>query len=591
MQDNNIIHTLSSSTINQIAAGEVVQRPSSVVKELMENSIDAGATKIDVIICDAGRTFIQVIDNGKGMSADDSVKAFERHATSKISDAQDLFALTTMGFRGEALASIAAVSRVEMKTRRGVDELGSKVEISGGELVSQELITMTEGTQIVVKDLFFNIPVRRKFLKTDDTELRNIVGVFQQIALVYPSVRFTLTSNGSTLFNLGKENFRQRIVSVFGEKVGKDLIPIGVDTILARISGFISNPESSVKKGALQYFFVNGRYIQHPYFSKALSVGYDKIIPSENKPQFFLYFDVEPDKIDVNIHPTKTEVKFEDEQALFPIIVSAVKDALASSCSIPSLDFDQEDKIEIPVGPSIFDSIKQPPVTSGRSYNPFSSVEEKSGSYYKPQTNYKPETNYASIMDFEKEFSVEPKFKGFIFGDKYIVSASDDGLLLINIYRAKFRLLYNRYSKMIKSGNGAGQSLLFPELLEFNQMENIKFQTLKQSFESVGYMFNQFGQSAWQIVSVPSIVSSADAKMVITDLIADSSGAQVEDILREKLLLSLAEKGATIEKIGSQEEAAALVKSLFETEMPSHTPNGNPIYFKMDSDSIKNKIG
>ncbi|MBR4483214.1 MAG: DNA mismatch repair endonuclease MutL, partial [Paludibacteraceae bacterium] len=299
MQDNvNIIHTLSSETINQIAAGEVVQRPSSVVKELMENAIDAGADKIDVIIQDAGRTLVQVIDNGKGMSAQDSVKAFERHATSKINGASDLYALTTMGFRGEALASIAAVSRVELKTRRKDDELGSRVEINGGELALQEFISCSEGTQILVKDLFYNIPVRRKFLKKNETELRSILNVFQQIALVYPSIRFTLSHNGSMLFSLEKENYRQRISSVCGAKTGKELLPINVDTVLARISGFISTPESAVKKQPSQYFFVNGRYIQHPYFAKAVQLGYDKILPSDVKPQFFIYFDVDPDKID-----------------------------------------------------------------------------------------------------------------------------------------------------------------------------------------------------------------------------------------------------------------------------------------------------
>ncbi len=604
MQDNNTIHTLSSATINQIAAGEVVQRPASVVKELTENSIDAGATQIDIIVQDAGRTFIKVIDNGKGMSAEDSVKAFERHATSKINDAQDLFSLRTMGFRGEALASIAAVSRVEMFTKRESDELGSHVEINGGELALQEFTTCKNGTQIIVKDIFYNIPVRRKFLKKNETELRNILNVFQQVALVYPSIGFTFSHNGSVLFNLKKENFRQRIASVCGEKTGKELLSIDVDTVLAHISGFVSTPASAVKKQPSQYFFVNGRYIQHPYFAKAVAMGYDKILPQDSKPQFFLYFDIEPDKIDVNIHPTKTEVKFEDEQLLFPIIVSAVKEALASSCSMPSLMFDQEDKIEIPVSVNDFDSLKQPPVTHNHSYNPFSSHQqvntngavkrsvegwENLYSHTKPTEMEEPVPQYETSC--EPLIKSKPVFNGFTFDGKYIVCASEKGLMIINAYRASVRVLYDKLSNMIKSGKSVGQSVMFPEVLEFNQLDNTTFKSLKSSFEAVGYKFEPFGQTAWQITAVPSVVSDSEAIEIIKDLTADSDGTSVEEVLRESMLVRLAEKGASKTKSLTMEMASELVEALFNTEMPAYTPQGNAVYYVVDSETIKNKIG
>ncbi len=610
MQDNsNIIHTLSSETINQIAAGEVVQRPSSVVKELMENAIDAGADKIDVVIQDAGRTLVQVIDNGKGMSAQDSVKAFERHATSKINGASDLYALTTMGFRGEALASIAAVSRVELKTRRKDDELGSRVEINGGELACQEFISCAEGTQILVKDLFYNIPVRRKFLKKNETELRSILNVFQQIALVYPSIRFTLSHNGSMLFSLEKENYRQRISSVCGAKTGKELLPINVDTVLARISGFISTPESAVKKQPSQYFFVNGRYIQHPYFAKAVQLGYDKILPSDVKPQFFIYFDVDPDKIDVNIHPTKTEVKFEDEQALFSIIVAAVKEALASSNAMPSLLFDQEDRIEIPVSPTDFSTLKTPPVTHNTNYNPFSATRTthtSNGSFSAPhkQSVEGWESLYDSVKNVtaneeaapftavaDTDMDLRPQFKGFVYGGKYIVCSSDAGVLFINSYRASIRVAYDRLTAMVSGGQTSGQMLMFPEVLELTPSENTLFLENKASFEAVGYSFEPFGPTAYQIISVPSLVADSDAVAIIKEMVNDSDSKDVALELKERLVRSLAVKSAGRGGIENEEAAKRLTEELNRSSMPAYSPDGLPIFFTMSIDDIKKHIG
>lgn len=610
MQDSsNIIHTLSSETINQIAAGEVVQRPSSVVKELMENAIDAGADKIDVIVQDAGRTLVQVVDNGKGMSAQDSVKAFERHATSKINGASDLYALTTMGFRGEALASIAAVSRVELKTRREADELGSRVEINGGELASQEFISCACGTQILVKDLFYNIPVRRKFLKKNETELRNILNVFQQIALVYPSIRFTLSHNGTSLFSLEKENYRQRISSVCGSKTGKELLPINVDTVLARISGFVSTPESAVKKQPSQYFFVNGRYIQHPYFAKAVQLGYEKILPADVKPQFFIYFDVDPDKIDVNIHPTKTEVKFEDEQALFSIIVAAVKEALASSNAMPSLLFDQEDRIEIPVTPADISTLKTPPVTHNSNYNPFSSTRpaHASGSSFSaphkqsvegweslydsvkcPPANDDP-APFEAVPDVAAD--LKPQFKGFVYGGKYIVCSSDVGVLFVNSYRASVRVAYDRFMAMLSSGSSSGQMLMFPEILELTPLENSVFAENRASFEAVGYSFEPFGPTAYQVVSVPSMVADSDAVAIIKENVKDSESKDVALELKERLVRSLAIKSAGRTSVESAEAAGRLTDELNRSSMPAFTPDGLPVFFTLSIDDIKKHIG
>ncbi len=601
--NSDIIHTLSSAVINQIAAGEVVQRPSSVVKELMENSIDAGATKIDVVVADAGRTLIQVIDNGKGMSATDSVKAFERHATSKISDASDLYALTTMGFRGEALASIAAVSRVELKTRREEDELCSKVDIEGGELVSQEFTSGKQGTQISVKDLFYNIPVRRKFLKKNETELRNIINVFQQIALVYPSLELSLSHNGTVLFDLHKDNFRQRIAAVCGAKTSKDLLPINVDTTLAHISGFISTPDSAVKKQPSQYFFVNGRYIQHPYFSKAIALGYDRLLPSDSKPQFFIYFDIDPDKIDVNIHPTKTEVKFEDEQSLFPILVSAVKEALASSCSIPTLMFDQEDKIEIPVAVTDFAKIVTPKTGFNPSYNPFSGTykpkEAKTDGWQnlyesvKPKPDFKePECEGFIKPDEGLKLDVECKFSGFVYGGRYIVCKSQSGVMFINIYRASQRIQYNSLSNMMVSGQGAGQMLMFPEILELTPVENVVFKQLRDSFEAVGYSFEEFGATTYKVSGVPAVIEGGESISLIKDIMTDydENAKDISAVLREKLLIKLSVKSA-VKEVTGVEMAEKLVKSLFSTDTNAYTPDGLPVYFTVDADDIKKHIG
>lgn len=369
---SDIIQLLPDSVANQIAAGEVIQRPASIIKELVENSMDAGASHIQVVVEDAGKTLVQVIDNGSGMSATDARLSFERHATSKIKKATDLFALRTMGFRGEALASIAAVAQVELRTRKEGEELGTSICIEGSKLVSQEAISCPIGANFAVKNLFFNIPARRKFLKSNQTELTNILTEFERIALAHPEVKFTIHSAQSVLMDLPQGNFRQRIVSIFGRKIDAQLVPIHTDTTLAKIKGFVGTPTASKKKNAHQYMFVNGRYMRHPYFAKAIQTAYDRLIPEGQQVPFFINFEVDPARIDVNIHPTKTEIKFEDDSAIFQILLASVREALGKSGAIPALDFDVEGRPDIP--PMRFEGesdITPPQIHINTSFNPF----------------------------------------------------------------------------------------------------------------------------------------------------------------------------------------------------------------------------
>ena len=370
---SDIIHLLPDSIANQIAAGEVIQRPASVVKELVENAIDAGATQIQILIKDAGKTLVQVIDNGKGMSETDARMAFERHATSKISKADDLFSLHTMGFRGEALASIAAVAQVELRTRQKGADLGTRLEIFGSQLQHIEEDACPEGSIFSVKNLFYNVPARRKFLKTNDTEFRNIITEFERIALVNPSVSMSLYHNDTEILNLPESGLRQRIMNVYGKNLNQKLLSLEAESSLVSISGFVGKPETAKKRGALQYFFVNGRFMKHPYFHKAVMQAYDQLIPAGEMPNYFIYFNLDPATIDVNIHPTKTEIKFENEQPIWQILLAAVRETLAKSSAIPMIDFDTEDSIDIPVyNPEKKISGNESPKVQIRSeYNPF----------------------------------------------------------------------------------------------------------------------------------------------------------------------------------------------------------------------------
>ena len=599
----NIIHILPEVVSNQIAAGEVVQRPSSVVKELVENSIDAGATKIDIYIKEAGRTSIRIIDNGKGMSADDAVMAFQPHATSKIADVNDLFALSTMGFRGEALASISAVAFVEVRTRREEDTLGTRVEYTAADLVCQECIQCPKGTDITVRDIFYNVPARRKFLKPNDTEFRHIVSVFEQVTLAHPQISFTLVHNDKTVFNLPKENRLQRICSLFGTKWNQKLLPISIETTLGKISGYIGTPESALKRNCPQFFFVNNRYIQHPYFHKAISMSYDKLLMPDVKPAYFIFFEVEADKIDVNIHPTKTEVKFEDEKSIFPILSASVKEALGKSNSVPSIDFDQDDAPEIPAftGKPL-EYVTPPKVSYNPNYNPFHTISERTYSSNKPAQNW--ESLYSAAKDIVNEPKVESSFSRLeIVEDysavpmiqmenKFIVFPVSGGMKVVDQYRASLQINYEETLKELQLLEVHSSPLLFPEAVELDVKEDLVFNEIKEELQEVGFTFENFGKHSYQITAVPNSMSGVSAEAVLEEFIAmcaDEKDVKAE--IKKNLALKIAEKNAT--KGGTvlnETQMRSMINRLSKCESQVYTIQGKKISIVINSNEIENKF-
>ncbi|MBR5891300.1 MAG: DNA mismatch repair endonuclease MutL, partial [Bacteroidaceae bacterium] len=535
-----VISLLPDSVANQIAAGEVVQRPSSVVKELMENAVDAGATKVKVLVVDGGRTSIQVIDNGVGMSETDARLAFERHATSKIKKAEDLFALTTMGFRGEALASIAAVAQVELITRREADELGTKVVISGSQLEEQEPVAAPVGSNFRIKNLFYNIPARRKFLKTTQTELNNIVTEFERVALVNCSVEFSLSHNDTEIISLPASSFRQRVANLFGKKVNSQLIEVAVKSSMINISGFVGTPESSRKKGALQYFFVNGRYMRHPYFAKAISEAYSQLIPAGEMVPFFVCLEVEPEKIDVNIHPTKTEIKFEDEQNIWKILSAAVRESLGRFNAMPGLDFEMGDLPEIPVFEGDGASIEAPKVSYNPDYNPFNS--RSSQEFMRREMPWenlydtiKPSDtdNLGEVVD--RSYSLdslsidEPvpvldapaeeyvplcQYKG-----QYILVPTAAGLMWIHQRRAHIRVLYDVYRKQLDDKKGNVQRVLFPERLDLTVNEGVALEGMMSELSSLGFELTSLGGTSYAIQGVPAGIEGLDPVKLLGEIL------------------------------------------------------------------------
>lgn len=475
---SDIIQLLPDSVANQIAAGEVIQRPASVIKELVENSVDAGASHIQVLVTDAGRTAIQVIDDGKGMSDTDARLSFERHATSKIKQAQDLFALTTMGFRGEALASIAAVAQITLRTRQKTEELGTSLTISGSRFGGQEPCSCPVGSNFLIENLFYNVPARRKFLKSNSTELSNIVTAFERIALVYPEIAFQLKSNGAEMFNLRAGNLRQRIADIFGRKMDSDLIPVEVETTVCSIKGYVGKPETSRKKGAQQYFFVNGRYMKHPYFNKAVLVPFERLVPTGEQVPYFIYFTVNPENIDVNIHPTKTEIKFENEQVIWQILSAAVREAIGVFNDVPSIDFDTTDCPDIPVFSENHGSqIETPKVNYNPQYNPFaidtpskpSSVPSDWQQLYAGAVTPEPESSWniptesqsAATQATDDRSPVHYQYKG-----RYIMTAVKSGLMIVDQCRAHCRILFEKYLRQLENKRGEAQRVVFPEVLQ-----------------------------------------------------------------------------------------------------------------------------
>lgn len=596
---SDIIHLLPDSIANQIAAGEVIQRPASVVKELVENAVDAGATKIQLIIKDAGRTLIQVIDNGKGMSATDARLAFERHATSKIQTADDLFALRTMGFRGEALASIAAIAHVELKTKREEDEVGTVIEIVGSKVEKQECTACQTGSVFSVRNIFFNIPARRKFLKSNDTEKRHILTELERIVLVNPHIDFTFVDNDVEALVYPASNLRQRIVAVGGKNLNQQLISLEVETSIVKITGFIGKPEFARKARALQFFFVNGRYMRHPYFNKAVTSAFESLLSDGTNPNYFIYFEVQPESIDVNIHPTKTEIKFENEQSIWQILSAAVKEALGKFNAVPTIDFDTTDAIDIP----IYDPTKtvtQPRVDVNPSYNPFKSVSASTGGDYQRSSDW--EKFYEG---FEKEKNIDvssPPEQGLFNSDredtsatdsstqghivhyqyknKYILTSVKSGLMLIDQHRAHVRILFDQYLRQIQQQKGISQRTLFPQIIELSPSEAAMIPYLVDDLEAVGFDLSNLGNNTYSINGIPSEIGNADPVQLIHLIISKSveTGSDVKSEIQESLALSMANATAIAygQKL-SEEEMIRIVDQLFGSTVHKYTPDGKVI--------------
>ena len=624
---SDIIHLLPDSVANQIAAGEVIQRPASVIKELVENAIDADAQNIHVLVTDAGKTCIQVIDDGKGMSETDARLSFERHATSKIREAADLFALRTMGFRGEALASIAAVAQVELKTRPESEELGTKLVIAGSQVESQEAISCSKGSNFSVKNLFFNVPARRKFLKANSTELSNILAEFERIALVHPEVAFSLYSNDSELFNLPVSQLRQRILAIFGKKLNQQLLNIDVNTTMVKISGYVAKPETARKKGAHQYFFVNGRYMRHPYFHKAVMDAYEQLIPAGEQISYFIYFEVDPANIDVNIHPTKTEIKFENEQAIWQILSAAVKESLGKFNAVPSIDFDTEGMPDIPA----FEQsrpIEPPKVHYNADFNPFKTSSASSyssgGSY--PRQSVEWEGLYSGLekasrmnepveeepLAFEEAVSavteaVEPASQSsslysgdsssmekgaqhLQFKGRFILTSVKSGLMLIDQHRAHVRVLFDRYMTQIRQRQGVSQGVLFPELIQLPVSEAAVLESLSDDLAAVGFDLSPLGGGSYAINGIPSGIEGLNPVELVRNMVhtAMEKGSDVKEEVRTILALTLARAAAIVYgQVLSNDEMSNLVDSLFACSMPSYTPDGRTVLSTIREEDIE----
>lgn len=619
---SDIIKLLPDSVANQIAAGEVIQRPSSVIKELVENSIDAGADDIHIILKEAGRSLIQVIDNGKGMSATDARLAFERHSTSKITCAEDLFSLHTMGFRGEALASIAAISQLELKTCRKEDSIGTKLLISASKCEKQEPEMCPVGANFIIKNLFFNVPARRKFLKSNQVELSNIIKEFEKLALVNHNVSFTLVHNDTTIYKLLGGSFKQRIIDLFGRSLDMQLIPLKLDTSLIKIDGFISKPENSRKRNALQYFFVNGRYMRHPYFHKAVLTSYDELIANDVQPNYFLNFTVEPESIDVNIHPTKTEIKFENEAPIWQILSAAVKETLGKFSVVPSIDFDTEDAPEIPAFTNDTECTK-PNIDFDPTYNPFEVSKSKVNSGYRSQLPnslknweilgegftknkiYQPDEeplspepmvelpikdNFISSSIFsDNADEVKNNIICFQLNGKYIVSSVSSGIILVDQHRAHVKVLYERYLKQIERDEIVSQGIMFPVMLHLTPAQGAVMGEITDGLNKLGFNLSHLGGNDWTVNGMPTGVEKLDIEDTILQVIdeVNEGGKELSAKLFDKIALSVARSGAIpYGKKLSNSEAEALVEDLLSLPDPNYTPDEKKVINTLSLEQI-----
>ncbi len=612
-----VIKLLPDSVANQIAAGEVIQRPASVIKELVENSIDAGADSVKIILKDAGRTLIQVVDNGRGMSDTDAALAFERHATSKISAASDLFALHTMGFRGEALASIAAIAQIDMRTMPRDENIGTRILIEGSRVIEQTPEATVPGTNLMVKNLFFNVPARRKFLKKDTVELNNIVREFERLALVNTRVEFTLIHNDVTLQQLRKGSLKNRITDLFGKQLDRQLIEITTDTSIVKISGFIGLPENARKRNPLQYFFVNGRNMRHPYFHKAVMTCYENLIGPELQPNYFINFEVDPASIDVNIHPTKHEIKFEDEQAIWQIIVAAIRESLGRYNAVPGIDFDTDDTPDIPAFAPNANGEHSIELEAG--YNPFDTpTPEHDNSRHNTPSTYRQSALNSMITDWERlysNFTGERQHNNSVPGDtddipvvesalninevpglidtpsdnvsgimqlkkRYILSPAREGLMIVDRYRAGVRVLYDRYYEMACNHRFSTQRVLFPETIELSPAQNAVLASIATTIGSLGFDIAYLGDNTWSVNGMPAELNGINPTETLTAMIetVTETGDEIEDKVYESVTLSMARSAAT--RAGrdmTDAEAEHLLGELLRSSSPHYTPDGKPV--------------
>ncbi len=607
---SDIIHLLPDSVANQIAAGEVIQRPASVIKELVENAVDATARRIDVLVVDAGKTSIQVIDDGKGMSETDARLSFERHATSKIKEASDLFALRTMGFRGEALASIAAVAQVELRTRLTDAELGTELVISGSQVERQEVVSCPGGSNFLVKNLFFNVPARRKFLKSNQTELSNILQEFERIALVHPDVAFTLSHNGTVMMNLPVSSLRQRIANVFGKKLNEQMLAVDVDTTLVHLNGFVGKPEAARKKGVHQYFFVNGRYMRHPYFHKAVMEAFDQLIPMGEQVPYFLYFDVAPAHIDVNIHPTKTEIKFENEMAIWQIIVAAVRESLGRFNAVPTIDFDTEGKPDIPVFEAGTVAAGQPELQVNPDFNPFQTVGKGASSTRPRSTDWmslyeEPSSECRTSAWASGEEDVQPDSGAGLYAEEepipevsalhyqykgqYILTSVKSGLMLIDQHRAHIRILYDRFKAQMASRSGTSQGVLFPEIFRLPASDAVILDEISDDLHALGFDLSSLGGGSYSVNGIPAGTEGLNPADMLTNMVecAKEKGGNLEDEVRHRIALSLARSAAIVPgQVLTNVEMEALIDDLFACASPNYTPDGKVIIAILQQDNV-----
>jgi DNA mismatch repair protein MutL len=585
---SDIIRLLPDSVANQIAAGEVIQRPASVVKELAENAVDAGATEISMVIRDAGRTLVQVIDNGSGMSETDARLAFERHATSKIASAEDLFTISTKGFRGEALASIAAVSMTELRTRREEDEAGTLVEINNSRVTKQEPCSCAAGSVFSVKNLFYNVPARRKFLKSDNTEFRHIITEFQRITLAHPLIKFSLIHNDQEVYRLPAGNNRQRIVALFGKQYNQNLVTVETETTIVSISGFAGKPENARRSAGEQFFFINNRFIRHPYLHRAVLEAYQGILPPDTVPAYFLFMTADPSTIDVNIHPTKTEVKFEDERSVWQIMLASVREALGRFNVVPSMDFGPEGAVEIPVITGDMPAPHSPHIEVDTSFNPFDGHE-----YNRPGLKWKGDDERDAARGWESLFTITARSdagegnKGsadrrrfFQVKNRYIMCPVISGIMMIDQRRAHERVLYERYLASLSDGPKPAQVSLFPVETELNPGDIIILEEIKDEIKALGFGVTTGNGCMVTITGHPADSRNVSPHAMLETLLTEYKQTLGDPSIsaRERVALSMAKASAIPYGMPlTHEEMEELFDMLFACAMPNYSPTGKTV--------------